>query len=230
MSRQAVMSLRNVHKTYVSGQNKVRALVGIDLSIEQGEFVAVMGPSGSGKSTLLNVLGILDTLTEGAYELAGVAIRNLTERRAALYRNRYLGFVFQSFNLIPFKTALDNVALPLSYQRVSRSERYRRARECLTLMNLADRMHHYPSELSGGQNQRVAIARALVTNPKVILADEPTGNLDSHTSDEVIGILERVHQSGRTIVMVTHDDATAERTDRTIRLRDGAIVNGCERN
>lgn len=219
-----MIQLHNVYKTYRNGQNQVPALAGITLSIAAGEFVAIMGPSGSGKSTLLNILGILDTCDTGTYQLADVTIRNVSERQAALYRNRLLGFVFQSFHLLPFKTALENVALPLSYQRMRRAQQRRRAFEYLRLVGLEDRAQHYPHQLSGGQRQRVAIARALVTEPKVILADEPTGNLDSQTSQEILALLQRVHTNGCTIVLVTHAEMLAAQADRTIRLRDGQIV------
>jgi putative ABC transport system ATP-binding protein len=219
-----MIQLHNVYKTYRNGQNQVPALAGITLSIAAGEFVAIMGPSGSGKSTLLNILGILDTCDTGTYQLADVTIRNVSERQAALYRNRLLGFVFQSFHLLPFKTALENVALPLSYQRMRRAQQRRRAFEYLRLVGLEDRAQHYPHQLSGGQRQRVAMARALVTEPKVILADEPTGNLDSQTSQEILALLQRVHTNGCTIVLVTHAEMLAAQADRTIRLRDGQIV------
>ena len=219
-----MIHLTNVSKIYYGGSQQVQALAGVTLSIAAGEFTAIMGPSGSGKSTLLNVLGILDTYDSGMYELAGVTIRHLSERQAAYYRNRLLGFVFQSFHLLPFKTALENVALPLSYQGVRRSQQLRRAHEYLRLVGLEDRLAHYPNQLSGGQQQRVTIARALVTEPKVLLADEPTGNLDSQTSDDILGLLKCLHARGCTLVMVTHDEALARQADRTIRLRDGHLV------
>jgi putative ABC transport system ATP-binding protein len=219
-----MMTLSNISKCYRNGQNEVHALSGISLSITEGEFVAIMGTSGSGKSTLLNILGILDSCDEGSYRLADVTVHNLSERQAARYRNRLLGFVFQSFNLLPFKTALENVALPLSYQKIRHAQQRRRAYEYLQRVGLGDRAEHYPSQLSGGQRQRVAIARALVTDPKVILADEPTGNLDSRTSDEVLTLLKQLHASGRTIVMVTHEEALARQTNRVIHLQDGRIV------
>ena len=219
-----MIRLHNVYKTYRNGQNQIQVLAGITLSIAAGEFVAIMGPSGSGKSTLLNILGILDTCDTGTYRLADVTIRNVSERQAALYRNRLLGFIFQSFHLLPFKTALENVALPLSYRRMRGAQQRRRAFEYLRLVGLEDRAQHYPHQLSGGQRQRVAIARALVTEPKVILADEPTGNLDSQTSQEIFALLQRVHTNGCTIVLVTHEERLAAQADRTIRLRDGQIV------
>lgn len=220
-----MMTLSNIHKTYQSGQNnKVYALAGIDLSIAAGEFVVIMGPSGSGKSTLLNILGLLDSCDEGTYQLASVSVHNLSERQAAMYRNRLLGFVFQSFHLLPFKTALENVALPLSYQNVRRPHRRHRALTSLQQLGLADQAHRFPHQLSSGQRQRVAIARALVTNPKVILADEPTGNLDSRAADEVMDILQQIHASGRTIVMVTHEERLAVQAERLIRMQDGSIV------
>jgi putative ABC transport system ATP-binding protein len=219
-----MIQLHNVSKTYGNGHHQVPALAGITLCIAAGEFVAIMGPSGSGKSTLLNILGILDTCDTGTYQLAGVTMRQVSERQAALYRNRLLGFVFQSFHLLPFKTALENVALPLSYQHMRWAQQRRRAYEYLRLVGLENRAHHYPNQLSGGQRQRVAIARALVTEPKVILADEPTGNLDAQTSEEILALLKRVHADGCTIVLVTHEEMLAAQADRTIRLRDGHMV------
>jgi putative ABC transport system ATP-binding protein len=219
-----MIQLHNVYKTYRNGPHQVHALAGITLSIAAGEFAAIMGPSGSGKSTLLNILGILDTCDTGTYQLAGVTMRDVSERQAAQYRNRLLGFVFQSFHLLPFKTAWENVALPLSYQRVRWVQQRRRAYEYLRLVGLEDWAAHYPNQLSGGQRQRVAIARALVTEPKVILADEPTGNLDSQTSEEILALLKRIHAGGCTIVLVTHEERLAAQADRTIRLHDGCVV------
>jgi putative ABC transport system ATP-binding protein len=223
-----MLRLADVNKSYVLGHNRLHVLKGVDLEIAAGEMVSIMGSSGSGKSTLLNVLGILDRYDSGEYRLDGTLIKDLSERRAAAYRNRLLGFVFQSFNLIPFKTALENVALPLYYQGVRRSRRNRTARDYLDRMGLADWAEHRPSELSGGQQQRVAIARALISEPKVILADEPTGALDSQTSLEVMEILRGINREGTTVVIVTHEHDISELTDRIIHLRDGVVLDGAE--
>jgi putative ABC transport system ATP-binding protein len=220
-----VVAIRGMRKAYRSGAREVPVLRGVDLTIAPGELVAIMGSSGSGKSTLLNVIGILDAYDEGSYHLDGMLVRDLSEREAARYRNRYIGFVFQSFHLLPFKTALENVALPLYYQGVGRKERQARAEALLARVGLADRAHHVPSELSGGQQQRVAIARALVTQPKLLLADEPTGALDSATSHEILGLLEELHADGLTVLLVTHERDIAERCKRTIHLVDGRVVS-----
>ena len=217
-----MIRLTNIHKTY-QGAQPLHVLKGIDLHIQKGEFVAIMGASGSGKSTLLNILGILDNYDEGEYTLAGTPIRNLSETRAADYRNRMIGFIFQSFNLIGFKNAVENVALPLFYQGVGRRKRNQLALEYLERLGLKDWAHHYPNELSGGQKQRVAIARALITHPQIILADEPTGALDSQTSLEVMEILKDLHRQGLTIVVVTHESGVAYQTEKIVHIKDGVI-------
>jgi len=218
-----MIHLENVNKTY-QGAQPLHVLKGINLDIDEGEFVSIMGASGSGKSTLLNILGILDNYDEGIYELSGVRIWNLSERKAAEYRNKMIGFIFQSFNLIGFKTAVENVELPLFYQGVSRRKRHALALEYLEKLGLLDWATHYPNELSGGQRQRVAIARALITKPKIILADEPTGALDSKTSIEVMQLLKDLNaQEHITQIIVTHDPTVAEQTNRIIRIKDGVI-------
>lgn len=218
-----MIRLSNIHKTY-PGVQPLHVLKGIDLEVKKGELVAFMGASGSGKSTLLNVLGLLDSYDEGEYYLDGELIRGLDEARAAELRNRKIGFIFQSFNLIPFKNALENVALPLYYRGVGYRERMQRAKQYLERVGLADRAHHLPSELSGGQKQRVAIARALVTEPAVILADEPTGALDSQTTDEVMALLKSVHTEGHTLIIVTHEQAVADDCERIIYMKDGLVL------
>lgn len=219
-----MIELRNINKTYNNG-TPLHVLKGINLHIKKGEFVAIMGASGSGKSTLLNILGILDDYDEGEYKLNNNLIKNLSETKSAEYRNRLIGFIFQSFNLIPFKNAVENVALPLFYQGVSRKKRNILALEYLDRLGLKDWAHHYPNELSGGQKQRVAIARALITKPQIILADEPTGALDSKTSIEVMQILKDLHQQGLTIVVVTHESGVAYQTEKIIHIKDGIIEN-----
>lgn len=218
-----LLELKDVNKTYDNGQ-PLHVLKGIDLSVDKGEFVSIMGASGSGKSTLLNILGILDDYDTGEYWLDGKLIKGLSERQAADYRNRMIGFIFQSFNLISFKTAVENVELPLFYQGVSRSKRHAMAMEYLDRLGLADWASHYPNEMSGGQKQRVAIARALITHPQIILADEPTGALDSKTSVEVMELLGRLNrEEGVTIIVVTHESGVANCTDKIVHIKDGII-------
>ncbi len=218
-----MIKITNLHKAYKTDYTNLKVLKGIDLEIEKGELVSIMGSSGSGKSTLLNILGILDTYDEGEYYLDNILLRNINETKAAGLRNKMLGFVFQSFNLISFKNAMENVALPLYYQKVSRKKRNKKALEYLDRLGIKDWAYHSPNEMSGGQKQRVAIARALITNPKVLLADEPTGALDSATSLEVMDIFEEVNREGITVVIVTHERDIAERTQKIIRLKDGII-------
>ena len=217
------LAIRDVVKTYEMGAEKVQALSGVSLEILKNEYVAIMGPSGSGKSTLMNIIGCLDVPTSGSYTLAGEAVADKSESELADIRNQMIGFVFQTFNLIPRANVLHNVELPLIYGGVSRSERRERAEEALIRVGLGDRMMHKPNELSGGQRQRVAIARALVFNPSLILADEPTGNLDSKTGEEIMGMLDELYDQGHTIILVTHEDNIAEHAHRTIKLRDGKI-------
>ena len=218
-----LIELKDVNKTYDNGQ-PLHVLKGIDLEIDRGEFVSIMGASGSGKSTLLNILGILDNYDTGEYRIDGRLIKNLSERQAADYRNRLIGFIFQSFNLIAFKTAVENVELPLFYQGVGRHRRHELAMQYLDRLGLADWAGHYPNEMSGGQKQRVAIARALITNPKILLADEPTGALDSKTSEEVMQLLSRLNrEDGVTIIVVTHESGVANCTDKIVHIKDGII-------
>ena len=220
---QSVIHLEQLRKSYYLGKQELPVLKGIDLDIQKNEFVALMGPSGSGKSTLMNILGCLDTLSDGKYILNGNDVSEMNDNELAEIRNQEIGFVFQQFNLLPRLSALENVALPLIYAGVSKKERTERALEMLEKVNLADRSHHKPNELSGGQIQRVAIARALVNNPSIILADEPTGNLDSKTSVEIMGLITDIHKLGNTVILVTHEEDIAHYAKRVVRLRDGLV-------
>lgn len=218
-----MINLKGIKKIYANGDIQVAALRGVDLHVGAGEFVAIMGPSGSGKSTMMNILGCLDTPTEGEYFLDGTDVAKASGNDLAVIRNRKIGFVFQGFNLLPRTTAMENVELPMLYAGVSGKERHARAIEALESVGLGERVHHRPKELSGGQQQRVAIARALVTKPSIILADEPTGNLDSRSSEEVMAIFQKLHADGNTIILVTHEPDIAEYTRRVVRFRDGHI-------
>jgi putative ABC transport system ATP-binding protein len=218
-----LIHIRNIVRNFQMGQETVYVLKGIDLDIKRGEYVAIMGPSGSGKSTLMNLLGCLDTPTSGTYILNGADVSKMSDDQLAEIRNKEIGFVFQTFNLLPRTTALENVALPMIYAGASKKERSERASEVLTSVGLADRMDHKPNELSGGQRQRVAVGRALVNKPSIILADEPTGNLDSNTSLEIMQLFDEIHQAGNTVIVVTHEEDVAKRAKRVIRLRDGVI-------
>ena len=218
-----MIEIKNLHKSYKMGSNSLHVLKGIDFSVEEGELVAIMGSSGSGKSTLLNILGMLDVADSGSYTLDNVPIKNLNETKAANYRNKFLGFVFQSFNLINYKTAMENVALPLYYQKIGRKERQKKAIKYLEQVGLKEWSGHLPSELSGGQKQRVAIARAMAAEPKVLLADEPTGALDSKTSYEVMDLIQQINDQGNTILVVTHEPDIANMCKRIVHLKDGVI-------
>ncbi|WP_428740425.1 ABC transporter ATP-binding protein [Tenacibaculum sp.] len=220
-----MIRIENLHKSYPIGKDSLHVLKGLNLHIKEGEFVSIMGSSGSGKSTLLNIVGLLDTHDEGKYYLNGELIENLNEKKAAVLRNKFLGFVFQSFNLISYKTALENVALPLYYKGVARKERLEIALEYLDKVGLKEWANHLPNELSGGQKQRVAIARALVTKPKVVLADEPTGALDSTTTDSVMDLLKEINDEGMTVFVITHEEEVAAQTNRVVRLKDGVIIS-----
>ena len=224
MDTHPVLDVQNLVKTYGQGETTVHALRGVTLRVERGEYVAIMGASGSGKSTLMNILGCLDIPSSGRYLLDGVDVSRLTDRQLALVRNRRIGFVFQAFNLIPRTSALANVELPLAYAGLKAKERRARARSALELVGLAERANHEPNQLSGGQQQRVAVARALVTAPALVLADEPTGNLDTHSTADVLAVLDRLNRSGRTIVLITHEPDVAQHAQRLIRLVDGQIV------
>ena len=219
-----MIRIKNLHKSYEMGSNSLHVLKGIDFNVNEGELVAIMGSSGSGKSTLLNIIGMLDNYDNGSYELDNILIKDLDETNAANYRNKFLGFVFQSFNLINYKSAVENVVLPLYYQGIKRKEREKIALEYLDNVGLKNWASHLPSELSGGQKQRVAIARAMVSKPKVLLADEPTGALDSKTSSEVMSLIQEINNSGKTILVVTHEQDIAKMCKRIVRLKDGVIV------
>ncbi|WP_420602784.1 ABC transporter ATP-binding protein [Flagellimonas sp.] len=219
-----MIEIKDLHKSYKMGSNSLHVLKGINFTAEEGELIAIMGSSGSGKSTLLNILGMLDEADSGEYTLDGVPIKNLSETKAAQYRNKFLGFVFQSFNLINYKNAMENVALPLYYQKVSRKERQEKALSYLEKVGLKEWATHLPNELSGGQKQRVAIARAMAAEPKVLLADEPTGALDSTTSYEVMDLIQKINDEGNTILVVTHEEDIAHMCKRIVHLRDGVIV------
>ena len=220
-----LIQLNDVHKTYVMGDEKIHALAGVSIDIYPGQYVAIMGPSGSGKSTLMNVLGCLDTPTSGSYLLKDREIAEMNDDELAEIRNNEIGFIFQTFNLLPRTDAVQNVELPLVYSGINRRERTDRARQALELVGLQDRMHHKPNELSGGQRQRVAVARALVNQPSIVLADEPTGNLDSKTGDEILQLIDDLHAKGNTILLVTHEDELAKRAERVVRMRDGLVVS-----
>lgn len=225
MAKDPLITLLDIGRKYVIGAETIHALKSVSLTIEKGEFVALMGPSGSGKSTLMNILGCLDTPTKGTYILNGNQVSEMTDSELAEIRNKEIGFVFQTFNLLPRSSSLENVALPLVYAGVGRAQREDRAQKTLESVGLGNRVHHKPNELSGGQRQRVAVARALVNNPSIILADEPTGNLDTKTSVEIMGLLEEIHSKGNTIILVTHEEDIAQHAHRIVRMRDGLIEN-----
>ena len=228
-TQRPVFTLSQVTKSYGMGNTTVHALRGVDLTVDHGEYLAIMGASGSGKSTMMNIIGALDVATSGTYELDGIDVGSLNDDALSLVRNRKIGFIFQSFNLIPRTTALANVELPLAYRGVRRKERRQRAEQALAAVGLDDRSSHEPNELSGGQQQRVAVARALVTNPAILLADEPTGNLDTVATNDVLNLLDATHRGGSTIVLITHEDEGAQRASRVIKFRDGQIYSD-ERN
>ena len=218
-----IINVKNIKKAYTVGTQEVHALRGIDLSVEKGEFMAIMGPSGSGKTTLMNIIGCLDTPSSGSYELNGTSVSSLEDDELANIRNKEIGFVFQSFNLLAKNSTLDNVMLPLKYAGFNKNEAILRAKEVIERVGLIDRLDHTPAELSGGQQQRVAIARALVNNPSIIFADEPTGNLDSKTGDEVMGLFKELNANGQTIILITHEDSIAQQSNRVITIMDGLI-------
>lgn len=226
----SLIDIKDIKRDFVLGSEIINVLKGVDLKINKGEYVALMGPSGSGKSTLMNLLGCLDTPTSGTYILNGKDVSQMHDDDLAEIRNKEIGFVFQTFNLLPRTTALDNVALPMIYAGYSKSDRHARATEVLTQVNLSDRMDHQPNQLSGGQRQRVAIARALVNKPSIILADEPTGNLDSKTSVEIMNLFNEIHKNGNTVILVTHEEDIAQYAHRVIRLRDGMIESDTKNN
>jgi len=225
MTKDPLITLLDIGRKYVIGAETIHALKSVSLTIEKGEFVALMGPSGSGKSTLMNILGCLDTPTKGTYILNGNQVSEMSDSELAEIRNKEIGFVFQTFNLLPRSSSLENVALPLVYAGIGRVQREDRAQKTLESVGLGNRVHHKPNELSGGQRQRVAVARALVNNPSIILADEPTGNLDTKTSVEIMGLLEEIHSKGNTIILVTHEEDIAQHAHRIVRMRDGLIEN-----
>jgi len=223
MEEKALIELTDIGRKYVIGAETIHAIKSVSLTIKKGEFVALMGPSGSGKSTLMNILGCLDTPTRGEYFLNNLRVSDMSENELAEVRNKEIGFVFQTFNLLPRSTSLDNVALPLVYAGIGKKERSEKAQNALESVGLGNRVHHKPNELSGGQRQRVAVARALINNPSIILADEPTGNLDTKTSIEIMGLIEEIHSRGNTIVLVTHEEDIAQHAHRIVRMRDGLI-------